>query len=69
MVDFGLRCPHHAISSGKVMPCGTLARAVTAEARPRWLVIAPMVSRSGNPALAHSMGMMVRLRSYPVTGR
>ena len=51
------------------MPCGMLAKAVTAEACPRWLVIAPMVSRSDNRAFAHSMGMMVRLGSYPVTGR
>lgn len=42
--------------------CGTLASAVTAEARPRWLVIIPSLSSKGTPALAQSIGITVRLR-------
>lgn len=57
------------MSSIKDMPLGTLASAVTADARPRWLVIAPMLSFAGNPALAHRIGMIVMFISAVPTRR
>ena len=60
-VELGDRCPIHCMRSNN--PSGSLALASIDAIvdRARWLVMSPRASRSGTPALRHSIGIKAKL--------